>query len=131
MTAPASVRISRKGWGSSHSSHTRIWNVVIDGDVVGSITNEHTVELPVEPGRHALRVTSMRYLVSPEESFDAGEGQVVGFSCHPQSLSPLIFPRWIVWLLATLVKHDLWISLTPDNADGGVDFRDERGQQTG
>jgi hypothetical protein len=119
MTESASVRISRKGWGSSRSTHNRIWNLVLDGDVAGSIGNEQTIELPVEPGRHALGVTSMRYLVSPEESFEADEGQVVGFSCHPRSLTPLIFTRWMVWLLATLVKHDLWISLRPDDADRG------------
>jgi hypothetical protein len=61
-----------------------------------------------------LRVRSFRYLLSPEESFGANEGQVVGFSCSPRSLTVLLFPRWIVWLLATLLKHDLGISLKPD-----------------
>jgi hypothetical protein len=29
-------------------------------------------------------------------------------------LSPIIITRWIVWLLVTLVKHDLWIDLKPE-----------------
>jgi hypothetical protein len=49
-------------------------------------------------------------------SFEVTDGQVAGFSCHPRSLTPLIFTRWTVWLLATLVKNDLWISLKPDEA---------------
>ena len=114
MTMPTTVKLSRRGWGSSHSRHARPWKVEVDGKTVGTISNEETVELPVEPGRHALRVRSMRFLSSPEKPFDADEGQVVGFSCHPRSLSPIIITRWIVWLLATLVKHELWIELKPE-----------------
>jgi hypothetical protein len=116
MTATATVRLSRKSWGSSHSGRARTWKVTIDGSIVGSISNQQTVELPVEPGRHTLRVRSMQHLLSPEQSFEVIEGQVAGFSCHPRSLTPLIFTRWTVWLLATLVKNDLWISLKPDEA---------------
>jgi hypothetical protein len=93
MPAMATVRLSRKSWGSSHSVRARTWKVVIDGSVVGSISNGQTVELPVEPGPHALRVRSMRYLLSPEEPFETIERQVVRFSCHPRSLSALIFTR--------------------------------------
>jgi hypothetical protein len=50
MTATATVRLSRKSWGSTHSGKARTWNVVIDGSNVGSISNQLTVELPVEPG---------------------------------------------------------------------------------
>jgi hypothetical protein len=114
MTMPATVKLSRRGWGSSHSRRARPWKVEVDGKTVGTIPNEETVELQVEPGRHALRVRSMQFLTSPEEPFEADEGQVVGFSCHPRSLSPIIITRWIVWLLVTLVKHDLWIDLKPE-----------------
>jgi hypothetical protein len=114
MPGTSTLKLSRKGWASSHSRRDRKWQVVVDGNIAGSISNAQMVELPIAPGRHALRVRSMRYLLSPQESFDAVEGQAVGFSCHPRSLTPLIFPRWTVWLLATLIKHDLWISLQPD-----------------
>jgi ABC-2 type transport system ATP-binding protein len=103
--------------GSSHSRRARTWTVVIDGSVVGSISNERTVEIPVEPGQHLLRVKSTSYLFSPEESFEAVAGKVVKFSCHPRSLSPIIFTRWLIWLLVSLVKHDLWIGLKLDNAE--------------
>jgi len=116
VTATATVRLSRKGWLSSHSVRARTWRVEIDAVLVGSIANEQTVELPVESGRHTLRVRSFRYLLSPQESFEATEGQLVGFSCHPRSLTPIIATRWVVWLLATLLRHELWISLKPDEA---------------
>ncbi len=113
MTTAATVRLQRKGWGSSGSRRSRLWKVVIDGNVVGSIHNKEIAELPVTPGRHSLEVRSMRHLVSPEVPFEVTERQILGFSCHPRSLSPIILPRWIVWLLATLIKNDLWIDLRP------------------
>jgi hypothetical protein len=96
----ATLKLSRRGWGSSHSRHARPWRVEIDGMTAGTIPNEATVELRIEPGRHVLRVRSMRFLCSPAKPFEADEGQVVAFSCHPRSLSPIIITRWIVWLLA-------------------------------
>lgn len=114
MTMASTVKLSRKPWGSSHSRHARPWQVEVDGRTVGTISNKETVELQVESGRHVLRVRSMRFLSSPEKPFEADEGHVVGFSCHPRSLSPFILTRWIVWLVATLVKHDLWIDLKPE-----------------
>jgi len=109
------------GQRSSHSEHARAWTVVIDGIVVTTISNERTLEIPVEPGQHLLRVRSTRYLFSPERSFEVVAGQVVRFSCHPRSLSPIIFTRWLVWLLISLVKHELWIALKLDDADS-ADF---------
>ena len=123
MAETSTLRLARTGRLSSHSNRARIWKVVIDGLVVGSISNERTVEIPVVPGQHLLRVKSTGYLFSPEESFESVEGKVVRFSCHPRSLSPIIFTRWLVWLLISLVKHDLWIGLELDNANsGGVGF---------
>jgi hypothetical protein len=95
-----------------------MWTAEVDGVAVGSISNEATVELPVEPGDHVLRVRSTRLLCSPERPFDAAEGRVVVFSCHPRSLTPIILTRWLVWLLASLVKSDLWIDLKLDDVDG-------------
>ncbi len=88
MTTSATVKVSRESRGSNPSPNGRAWTVVIDGSVVGSIADAHTVELPVEPGRHSLRVASMRYLLSRERSFEATDGQVVEFSCHARARHP-------------------------------------------
>jgi ABC-2 type transport system ATP-binding protein len=58
----------------------------------------------------------MPYLYSPEVIFEAAPGKVIRFICHPRSLSPLILTRWFVWLLISLVRHDLWIELKPDHS---------------
>ena len=58
----------------------------------------------------------MRFLGSPKESLEVAEGQVVGLSCRRRARHPFIAQRSIFLLLASLFKHDVWISLTPDEA---------------
>jgi len=97
--------------------------VAIDGAVVGSLRSGEALEVPVDPGHHALRVQAMRYLASPECSFEAGEGQGVAFSCRARAQHPFIVQRSLIWLVASLVTHHAWIRLTPDEVDeraGGV-----------
>ena len=90
--------------------------MVIDGIVVGSIPNNETVELPVEPGHHAVQVTSMRFLRSPKESLEVADGQVIGLSCRRRPRHPFIVQRSVILLVVSLFKHDVWISLTPDDS---------------
>jgi ABC-2 type transport system ATP-binding protein len=116
MTQPATVRIARRRGKRNTSRSGRAWSVLLDGRNVGSIVNELTLDLSVEPGHHTLRLQSTRYLLSPEQPFDAYEGQTLGYVCEPRSLSPIIFTRWLVWLLISLVNHNLWISLQPDDS---------------
>jgi ABC-2 type transport system ATP-binding protein len=89
--------------------------VIIDGSVVGSITNNETVDLPVEAGHHAVQVMTMRFLRSPKEPLEVAEGQVVGLSCRRRPRHPFIVQRSIILLVTSLIKHDVWISLTPDD----------------
>jgi MFS family permease len=92
----------------SEEPHDRehVWQIMIDGTPSGSIVNDHAVELPVEPGRHSLRLRSSWRFASPEWSFEAAEGEVVSFTSH----APLIWPQ----AAPSLVKPDLWITLKPD-----------------
>ena len=123
MATTSTLRLARAPRLSSHSDRVRTWHVVIDGVDVGSIPNQRTLEFSVEPGEHRLRVRSTPYLCSPEVVFEAAAGKETRFICHPRSLSPLIVTRWLVWLLISLVRHDLWIELKPDNSnasDAGV-----------
>jgi ABC-type transport system involved in multi-copper enzyme maturation permease subunit len=100
--ATATLALSRR-WGGL-SDRNREWQIELDGNVVGSIAAQKTVELSVEPGHHTLHLRSGRH-VSPQRAFDAADGQVVRFSCHAPKLWPIY--------LAALVKPDLWISLRP------------------
>src|SRR5580658_8458939 len=98
--ATATVRLSRKRGGVLYRH--RDFPVVIDGDVVGSIVVEEAVDIPIEPGHRVLRLGSGRHR-SPELTFDAAEGETIGFTCRGAAF----WPQW----LAALAKPDLWISL--------------------
>ena len=79
------------------------WQVIVDGTVAGSITRQETVEVPVEPGHHTLRLRKSRRFLSPERSFEAADEAVTRFHCR----LAMLWPQW----LAALVKPDLWIAL--------------------
>jgi hypothetical protein len=97
----ATLQLTRK-WGSVTDRNGK-WQILIDGTVAGSIDRQQTVELPVEPGHHTLRVKRSERFLSPERSFDAADEQVVSFWCRSQ----LLWPMYV----ASLIKPDLWISL--------------------
>jgi hypothetical protein len=84
----------------------RSWQVIIDEEVAGSIANDQAIEFPVDPGQHTLRLRRSWSLTSSQRSFEAEDGQVARFSCNAQLLWPM--------MVASLVKHDLWIVLRPD-----------------
>jgi hypothetical protein len=79
------------------------WQILIDGTAAGSIDQKETVELPVEPGHHTLRVKGSGRFGSHERSFDASDEQEIRFFCHSAWYWPL--------MLAAIVKPDLWITL--------------------
>ncbi len=110
------MRLSRQGGGSGSSHNGRAWQVLIDGSVVSSIPNNGVVDVTVEAGHHAIQVTSMRLLRSPKVSLEVAEGQVIGVSCRRRPRHPFIVQRSIALLLISLFKHDVWISLKPDDS---------------
>jgi hypothetical protein len=82
-----------------------IFEISVDDKNVGSIESHQTVELPVDPGRHTLRVGAGRYS-SRNHSFDVSDGEVVNFRLHGASIWPMY--------VASIVKPDLAISLKRD-----------------
>ena len=79
------------------------WQVIVDGTVAGSIARQETVEVPVEPGSHTLRIKKSRRFLSP-----SGPSRPPTRRSSASTAGPAMF--WPV-LLAALVKPDLWISL--------------------
>jgi hypothetical protein len=78
------------------------FHVLLDGNDIRSIEWRETIEVPIEPGRHALRINAGRYS-SETRSLEAADGEVVKFRCH----GAMIWPRYVV----SMVKPDLAISL--------------------
>jgi hypothetical protein len=71
------------------------YDVVVDGERVGSVEMNETIEIPVEPGRHTLRVRNGRKS-SSTETFDAAEGEIVAFRCTGKRFLPIFLASFIV-----------------------------------
>lgn len=81
-----------------------VFDIAVDGKTVGSIKNHDTVEVPLEPGHHALRIQAGRYS-SRVETFDVADGAVASFRCH----GAMVWPTYV----ASFLMSDLAISLKP------------------
>lgn len=101
---PATLRLTREvGFGIELRSGR--FEISVDGDSIGSLDKEETVEVPVEPGRHTLRVQHGRYS-SRDQSFDVSDGEVATFRCHGAKIWPIYVASIILPNLAIALKRE-------------------------
>lgn len=81
------------------------YEVLVDGQRVGSVGMNDTIEVPVESGRHTLQVRNDRKS-SSTESFDAAQGEVVAFRCTGKRFLPIFLASFIVPRLALKLVRD-------------------------
>ncbi len=81
------------------------YDVVVDGQRVGSVEMNDTMETPVEPGRHTLQVRNGRKS-SSADTFDAAEGEIVAFRCTGKRFLPIFLASVIVPRLALKLVRD-------------------------
>ena len=96
----ATLTLTREGVGMELRRGP--FEIQLDGTSVGSIKRHETVETPLEPGHHTLRIRAGRYS-SQDHSFDVNDGEVVNFRTH----GAMVWPRYV----ASILKPDLAISL--------------------
>jgi hypothetical protein len=75
------------------------YDVVVDGERAGSVEMNHTIEIPVEPGRHTLQVRNGRNS-SGTETFDAADEEIVAFLCTGKRFLPIFLASFAVPRLA-------------------------------
>jgi hypothetical protein len=81
------------------------YDVVVDGQPVGSVEMNNTIEIPLEPGPHTVQVRHGRNR-SSAQTFDASEGEIVAFRCTGKRFLPIF--------LASFVVPKLALKLVPD-----------------
>jgi hypothetical protein len=81
------------------------YDIVVDGVLVGSVEMNATVEVPLDPGRHTLKVRSGRKS-SRTRKFDAAEGQTVAFRCTGKSFLPIFLASFVVPRLALHLRRE-------------------------
>jgi hypothetical protein len=81
------------------------YEVVLDGQRVGSVELNDTFETPMEPGRHSLKVRSGRNS-SRTKTFDAADGEIVSFRCSGKSILPIFLLSFAVPSLALSIHRE-------------------------
>jgi len=72
----ATLRLRREGFGWELRRGT--FDILVDGRSVGSLEWRETVEVPVDPGRHTLRIRAGRYS-SRDHSLEVANGEMINF----------------------------------------------------
>jgi hypothetical protein len=81
------------------------YDAVVDGKPAGSVELNETIDLPLDPGRHTLRVRDGRNS-SRIKTFDAAEGEVVAFRCGGKNILPVFLLSFVVPSLALSLHRE-------------------------
>jgi hypothetical protein len=81
------------------------FDVLVDGERVGSVALHDTIEMPVEAGPHTVQVRNGRNS-SRTQTFDAAEDRVVAFRCGGKRALPIFLVSFVVPSLALSLKRE-------------------------
>jgi hypothetical protein len=99
----ATLKLTHKATGVEVRRGT--YDVVLDGERVGSLEMNDTFETLVEAGRHTLQVRNGRNS-SRTKTFDAADGEIASFHCTGKSVLPMFLLSFVVPSLAlSLVRE--------------------------
>ena len=99
----ATLKLTHKAIGVEVRRGT--FDVVVDGERVGSLQMNDTIEMPIELGHHTLQIRDGRNL-SRTLTFDATESQVVAFRCTGKRLLPIFLLSFVVPRLALSLRPE-------------------------
>ena len=93
----ATLKLTHKAIGAEVRRGT--FDVMVDGERVGSVEMNNTIEIPIEPGRHALQVRNGRDS-SGTRTFEAAEGEIVSYRCTGKRFLPIFLASFVFPSLA-------------------------------
>jgi hypothetical protein len=93
----ATLKLTHKAIGAEVRRGT--YDVAVDGERVGSVEMNDSIEITVEPGCHTLQIRNGRKS-SSNETFDAADGEIVTFRCTGKRFLPIFLASFIVPKLA-------------------------------
>ena len=99
----ATLKLTHKAIGVEVRRGT--YDVVVDGESIGSLEMNDTIEIPIEVGNHTLQARNGRNL-SRTLTFDAVEGQVVAFRCSGKRFLPIFLMSFVVPRLALSLRRE-------------------------
>jgi len=99
----ATLKLTHKAFGAEVRRGP--YDILLDGERVGSVKMNNTFETPVEPGRHILQVRDRRKS-SRTKAFDATDGETVAFRCTGKSILPIFLLSFAVPSLALSLHRE-------------------------
>jgi hypothetical protein len=100
----ATLRLTHKAIGVE--VRRGAYDIVVDGQKSGSLKMNDTIELPVEPGRHTLRIRSGRKS-SRTQTVEITENQTIAFRCTGKSFLPIFLASFVVPSLALRLRREV------------------------
>jgi len=100
---PATLTLAHKAIGAEVRRGP--YDVIVDGQRVGSVQMNQTIEIPIEPGQHGLQVRNGRRS-SGAASFEAAEGDVVAYRCTGKRFLPIFLASFVVPSLALVLVRE-------------------------
>jgi hypothetical protein len=98
----ATLKLTHKAIGVEVRRGT--YDIVVDGKHAGSLAMNDTIEIPIGPGRHTLKVRNGRNS-SRTQTFDAAESQTVAFRCTGKSFLPIFLASFVIPSLALQLRR--------------------------
>ena len=99
----ATLKLTHKAIGIEVRRGT--YEIMVDGQRGGSLDMNETIEMPVDPGRHALQIRNGRNS-SRTHTFDAAEGETVAFRCTGKRFLPLFLASFVIPSLALVLIRE-------------------------
>ena len=99
----ATLTVAHKTIGAEVRRGT--YDIVLDGEQVGSVEMNDTFETPLDPGRHTLQVRSGRNS-SRTVTFDVADDSVAAFRCTGKSILPVFLASFFVPSLALRLHRE-------------------------
>jgi hypothetical protein len=81
------------------------YDVVVDGERVGSVEMNETLETSIDPGIHTLQVRSGRNR-SRTKTFDAADGETLVYRCTGKNILPIFLLSFVVPSLALTLRRE-------------------------
>jgi hypothetical protein len=102
-TMPATLKLTHRATGAEVRRGT--YDLVLDGERVGSVKMNDTFETPIEPGPHTLQVRNGRNS-SRTKTFDAADGETVAFRATGKSILPIFLASFVIPSLALTLRRE-------------------------
>src|SRR5579863_2789471 len=88
----ATLKLTHKAIGVEVRRGT--YEIILDGQHSGSLKMNDTIEIPIEPGPHTLKIRSGRS-TSRTQKFEAAENRTVAFRCTGKSFLPIFLASFV------------------------------------